>query len=123
MCIRDRIKLDVLIDQLEQEYPDKKYSFKGIADYDEFSHAINQVVESNKIHFIVMGTESTKGVKEVVFGTHTQKVIQKVDCPILVVPKGVVFKGFKKILFTLDIEDKFNPSVIKPLISLMDKHK
>ncbi|MBK5192120.1 MAG: universal stress protein [Flavobacteriaceae bacterium] len=123
LLLNKKIKLDVLIDQLEQKYQDKKYRFKGIADYDEFSHAINQVVELNKINFIVMGTEGSKGVKEVVFGTHTQKVIQKVDCPILVVPKGVVFKGFKKILLTLDTEDKFNPSAIKPLISLMAKHK
>jgi len=123
LLLNKKIKLDVLIDQLEEKYQDKKYRFKGIADYDEFTVAINQVVESNKIHFIIMGTEGTKGLKEMVFGTHTQKVIQKVDCPILVVPKGVVFKGFKKILFTLDTEDKFNPSVIKPLISLMANHK
>lgn len=123
LLLNKKIKLDVLIDQLEQEYQDKKYRFKGIADYDEFSHAINQAVELNKINFIVMGTEGTKGVKEVVFGTHTQKVIRKADCPILVVPKGIAFKGFKKILLTLDYDHTFNPSVIKPLISLMAKHK
>jgi len=123
LLLNKKIKLDVLIDQLEQEYQDKKYRFKGIADYDEFTNAINQVVELNKINFIIMGTEGTKGVKEVVFGTHTQKVIRKVDCPIMVVPKGIVFKGFKKILLTLDYDHKFNPSVIKPLIRLMDKHK
>ena len=123
LLLNKKIKLDVLIDQLEQKYQDKKYRFKGIADYDEFSDAINQVVELNKINFIVMGTQGTKGMKEMVFGTHTQKVIRKVDCPILVVPIGVVFKGFKKILLTLDTEDKFDPSAIKPLISLMAKHK
>jgi len=121
LLLKKKIKLDVLIDQLKEEYRDKKYRFKGIADYDEFTDAINQVVELNKINFIVMGTEGTKGVKEVVFGTHTQKVIRKVDCPILVVPKGNVFKGFKKILLTLDYDYKFNPSVIKPLIRLMAK--
>ena len=123
LLLDKKIELDVLIDQLEQEYQDKNYSFKGIADYDEFTDAINQVVELNKINFIVMGTEGAKGMKEVVFGTHTQKVIRKVDCPRLVVPKGIVFKGFKKILLTLDTEDKFNPSALKPLISLMAKHK
>jgi len=123
LLLNKKIKLDVLIDQLEQEYQDKKYRFKGIADYDEFTDAINQVVELNQIDFIVMGTEGTKGVKEVIFGTHTQKVIRKVDCPILVVPKGIVFKGFEKILLTLDYDYEFNPSVIKPLIGLMAKHK
>ncbi len=123
LLLNKKIKLDVLIDQLKQEYQDKRYRFKGIADYDEFTDAINQVVELNEINFIVMGTEGTKGVKEVVFGTHTQKVIRKVDCPIMVVPKGIVFKGFKKILLTLDYDYKFNPSVNKPLIRLMAKHK
>ena len=51
LLLNKKIKLDVLIDQLEQEYQDKKYSFKGIADYDEFTDAINQVVELNKIDF------------------------------------------------------------------------
>jgi nucleotide-binding universal stress UspA family protein len=123
LLLDKKIKLDVLIDQLEQEYQGKNYSFKGIADYDELTDAINQVVESNKINFIVMGTEGTKGLKEMVFGTHTQEVIRKVDCPILVVPKGIVFKGFKKILLTLDHDDKFNPSAIEPLVRLIDKHK
>jgi len=123
LLLNKRIKLDVLIDQLEQEYQDKKYRFKGIADYDEFTDAITQVVESNKIDFIVMGTEGIKGLKEVVFGTHTQEVIRKVDCPILVVPKGVEFKSFEKILLTLDYDTKFNLSNIKPLIRLMAQHK
>jgi len=123
LLLNKKIKLEVLIDQLEQEYRNKKYKFKGIADYDEFTDAINQVVELNEINFIVMGTEGAKGVKELVFGTHTQNVIHKVDCPILVVPKGIVFKGFKKILLTLDYDYKFNLSVIKPLIRLMTKHK
>lgn len=123
LLLNKKIKLDVLIDQLKEEYQDKKYSFKGIADYDEFSHAINQAVELNKINLIVMGTQGTKGMKEMVFGTHTQKVIRKVDCPILVVPRGMGFKGLKKILLTLDYDHTFNPSLIKPLISLISKFK
>ena len=123
LLLNKKIKLGVLIDQLEQKFQNKKYSFKGITDYDDFTDAINQVVESNKINFIVMGTDGTKGLQEVVFGTHTQKVIRKVDCPILVVPKGIVFKGFNKILLTLDYDYKFNPSAIKPLIRLIAKHK
>lgn len=123
LLFNKKITLDVLIDQLEEKFTDKNFKFKAIADYDEFTKAINQVVELNKIDFIVMGTQGVKNVKEMVFGSHTQRVIREVDCPILVVPKGAVFKAFDKMLFTLDYDHKFNPSVIKPLIRLIAKHK
>lgn len=123
MLLSKKITLDVLIDQLEQKFSDKKFKFKAIADYDEFTKAINQVVQLNKINFIVMGTQGVKNVKERIFGSHTQRVIREVDCPILVVPKGAVLKGFDKMLFTLDYDDRFNPDNITPLISLIARHK
>lgn len=123
LLFKKKITLDVLIDQLEQKFSDKKFRFKAIANYDEFTKAINQVVELNEIDFIVMGTQGVKNVKEMVFGSHTQRVIREVDCPILVVPKGATSTAFDKMLFTLDYEDEFNPSVIKPLIRLIAKHK
>lgn len=123
MLLNKKITLDVLIDQLEQKFSDTKFKFKAIADYDDFTKAINQVVEINKIEFIVMGTQGVKNVKERIFGSHTQRVIREVDCPILVVPKGAVLKGFDKMLFTLDYDDRFNPGNIKPLINLIAKHE
>lgn len=123
LLFNKKITLDALMDQLEEKFTNKNFRFKAIADYDEFTKAINQVVELNKIDFIVMGTQGVKNVKEMVFGSHTQRVIREVDCPILVVPKGAVLKGFEKILFTLDYDDKFNPDIIKPLIRLIAKHK
>lgn len=123
LLLNKKITIDVLIDQLEEKFTDGNFKFKAIADYDEFTKAINQAVELNKIDFIVMGTQGIKNVKEMVFGSHTQRVIREVDCPILVVPKDAVFKAFDKMLFTLDYDDKFNPYVIKPLIRLIAKHK
>ena len=59
------------------------------------------IVEESKkeTDLIVLGRTGTNSVFEKVFGTTSTHVAQNAACPVLLVPKGTVFKGIKKILF------------------------
>jgi nucleotide-binding universal stress UspA family protein len=56
---------------------------------------------SEKMHpdFIVMGTKGASGIKEVLWGSNTAKVIEKTQHPVIAVPDGAVFDGIKKITY------------------------
>jgi nucleotide-binding universal stress UspA family protein len=56
---------------------------------------------SAKMHpdFIVMGTKGASGIKEVLLGSNTAKVIEQAQHPVIAVPDGALFHGIKKITY------------------------
>ncbi|MFD1094859.1 universal stress protein [Salegentibacter chungangensis] len=116
-------KLTDLIKELEVFSPGERFTFHGIADYDQFTDAIAQAVELNEIELIVMGTDGASGAKETIFGSHTLRVIRKVNSPILVVPINSEFEKPEKILFTIDYNTRFNKAFARSFKLLMDDPK
>lgn len=116
-------KLNILVEELKENYPDEHYTFHTLTDYDIFTDAIKQVVRSKNIDLIVMGTNGATGAAEVVFGSNTLNVIRKVDCPVVAIPQGFVFTAPKTILFTIDYSDHFVVEGIEPLMDILAKHK
>ncbi|MEO9021372.1 MAG: universal stress protein [Ginsengibacter sp.] len=57
-------------------------------------------VEHNHIDLIVMGTQGATGLKKVMIGSTTAKVMERSEVPILLVPEKFVWKKPGKILFT-----------------------
>ena len=101
-------KLDKLVLKLKAEFKNKSYNITPLVDYDVLTDAINQVKKSNDIDLVVMGTNGVTGASEVVFGSNTINVIRKVDCPILVIPKGFKYRTPKGILLPLDLSDSLS---------------
>ncbi len=59
---------------------------------------------------LVMGMTGASVSKERIVGSVSRVISQKANCPVLLVPKGANFKGFKHILFASDydsVEAKF----------------
>ena len=59
---------------------------------------------------LVMGMTGAGVSKERIFGSISREISEKANCPVLLIPKGVSFKGFKNILFASDydsVEAKF----------------
>lgn len=116
-------KLKSLIEELKELTSDQNYSFFPLTDYDVFTDAIQQVVDSKDIHLIIMGTNGATGAKEVIFGSNTLNVIHKVDCPIITVPKGYLFVKPKTVLYTIDYNNHFTTKGIQPLMDALIKFK
>lgn len=115
LILKNRKKLDELVKELKSQYSGEDYTFKTIADYNGFTAAIRQVIALEKIELIVMGSNGSKGAKEMIFGSHSLRVIHKVPAPVLVVPRDYLYNGLENILLGLDYDQVLIPSEIEPL--------
>jgi nucleotide-binding universal stress UspA family protein len=97
--------LEALIVKLQEKYPSKDYNFKALIDFDNFTDAINQAVNSRKIDLIIMGTNGATGAKETLFGSNTLTVMNQVKCPLIAVPEGYTFQKIKNILLSLNYQN------------------
>lgn len=61
--------------------------------------AVRDYVEKNGIDLIVIGSHGISGKSEYFIGSHTQKVVRTVRCPILVVKKAPEALDFRKVVF------------------------
>jgi nucleotide-binding universal stress UspA family protein len=83
---------------------------------------ILRLSKTGKTDMIVMGTTGEKGILEQLFGSVSINVAQKSSCPVMLVPGGVQFKGFKHVLFASDYESA-TITTLKQLIDFTKKFK
>jgi len=60
---------------------------------------ITRLSSSDQVDMIVLGTTGENGFLEKLFGSVSISVAQQSHCPVLLIPKGANFKGFKKVLY------------------------
>ncbi len=63
---------------------------------------IVDTIKKKQIDLVVMGTKGASGIKEILMGSNTSKVISKASCPVIAVPEKAVFQGIKKIVYATD---------------------
>jgi nucleotide-binding universal stress UspA family protein len=66
---------------------------------------VREQSEDENVDLIVMGTLGASGLKEMLVGSNTERVIRHATCPVLVIPEGTK---------TLDIKRIVVPSTLKP---------
>ncbi|MFB9056787.1 universal stress protein [Mariniflexile ostreae] len=113
-----KISIENLIADIEKKYENKKHTFQGIVDYDDFTDSINQNASINHIDLIVMGTKGASGLEKVLFGSNTVKVMQRCYAPVLAIPDGYKFKAWDVVAFTSSFKALYDPSDLRPLITL-----
>jgi nucleotide-binding universal stress UspA family protein len=65
----------------------------------------------------VMGTTGEHGLLGRLFGTVSTTVARRAECPVLLIPPGATFRGFKKILLASDYLST-DPAILEQLINL-----
>ena len=60
---------------------------------------IENFINEADVDFVVMGTKSAWGLNDILLGTTTDKLLRRVNCPVLSVNKVVPVESFKKIVF------------------------
>lgn len=78
---------------------------------------ILDLIEKHDIDLIIMGTKGAKGLKELFLRTNTAQIMQKVNCPIIIVPKGTIFKGLKRIAYATNYQ-KSDIIALKQVVEL-----
>jgi len=116
-------KLEALVNGLQTENKNEAYKFESLLDFDAFTDAIRQTIDTKNIDLIIMGTNGVTGTEEIVFGSNTLSVIRQIDCPVLAIPEGFKFDYLETILFTEFIQKKIDSTKMNSLFDIIEMHK
>ena len=116
-----KAQIDNLIKHLIVLHNNKSHEFISRVDYDNFIDAINQIVSTEHIDLIIMGTKGSSNVEKVLFGSNTIRVMQRGSCPVLSIPSNYKFKPLVHMAFTSNYHTKYNPKDLSPLIKLANQ--
>ncbi len=73
---------------------------------------ISRVMMKRKIDMIVMETKGAEGFRKAFSSTQTMKVIEIVNCPVVVVPPGFKFRNWDNIVFATDYRESDDQSIM-----------
>ncbi|WP_299100627.1 universal stress protein [uncultured Winogradskyella sp.] len=73
---------------------------------------VNDVAKEHNADLIVMGSHGVSGIKEVLVGSNTEKVVRHSDIPVLVVKHNPILFDFDNVVFASD----FTEEAIRPYL-------
>ncbi|RZJ70756.1 universal stress protein [Flavobacterium sp.] len=82
-------------------------------------NSILQIVKTDNIDYVVMGTKGASGVKETFLGTSTANVMTRTNAFVLGVPEDSTYTPIRKITFTTRFREKDLPA-LKQLLPLAE---
>ncbi|HVD98952.1 MAG TPA: universal stress protein [Cytophagaceae bacterium] len=74
---------------------------KGLLEYD-----VADLVNKLKIDLVVTGTSGAKGLEAFLFETNSERIFEKVSCPVLIIPAEASYHGIHKIMYATDFQYK-----------------
>lgn len=82
--------------------------------------SIMEMIDAHQADLIVMGTKGASGLKEILIGSNTVKVLARTTAPVLVVPELALFDQFldtgrNKIVLATDLDEVNNESALELL--------
>lgn len=88
-----------------------RYRSSSIRIVTSYSHGdlidvVSNYIEDENIFLIVMGSQGADGMKELLFGSNTQKIVRHAHRPVLVVKSEPVNTEFKSIIFASDFREE-----------------
>lgn len=87
---------DLIADQYSPLECETTFQVGGIVE------TIEKLIEENNIDLVVMGTRGATGLEKILFGSNTTKVIEKVKCPVLAIPRDAPFETPMRIVYATD---------------------
>ena len=109
-----------IIAAVKEKYNNERHDFFSIVDYDNFIDGINQICLAREVDMIIMGTEGAAGAQKMLFGSHTARVMQRCNTPVLAIPNGCTFKGIDRIAFTSNYLSLYKQEELQPLIDISE---
>jgi nucleotide-binding universal stress UspA family protein len=74
---------------------------------------VNEIANEHQANLIVMGSHGASGVKEVLIGSNTEKVVRSSNIPVLVIKHNPILLDFENAVFASDFSD----DAIKPYLN------
>lgn len=114
-------KLKKKITHLEERYKKEDYTFTALVDYDVFTDAIKQAVKSYAIDCILMGSNGQSNFIERLFGSHSTRVVRKVDCPVFIIPDNYIYVPIHNVLLVLDEKNVYSTYIFDKAFKILDR--
>ena len=73
---------------------------------------VSEVAKQHDVDLIIMGSHGASGLKEVLVGSNTEKVVRHSGIPVLVVKENPILTDFENVVFASD----FSEEAIKPYL-------
>lgn len=108
--VREKKKMEAL-------FPSLDLNIEVISKYGDTTTVINNLADDKDVDFVVMGTKGASGIKEVLLGSVTADVIQKVVRPLIAVPDRCSFTGYEKMGFAADLREIKNHDCLIPMVN------
>lgn len=86
--------------------------------YGSVESQIIDYTKENEYDLVVIGIKGLHDAFERFVGSTTVQIMEKVPCPVLVIPKEASYQGFKKVVYATDYQEE-DKIALKQLISLM----
>jgi nucleotide-binding universal stress UspA family protein len=91
-----------LKEKITECLPNPKHEFKMLSAFGVLSDEVNDLVNSEDIDIVVMGTRGKTNDRKITFGTNTVQVMKYVQCPVLAVPEDYEYHEPREVLFPSD---------------------
>ncbi|WP_299107161.1 universal stress protein [uncultured Winogradskyella sp.] len=67
---------------------------------------VNDVATEHNASLIIMGSQGASGLKEVLIGSNTEKVVRHSDVPVLVIKHNPILLDFENVVFACDFSEE-----------------
>lgn len=82
---------------------DYKPEINCINDFGKLSVVAKRVVKEKMVDLVIMGSHRSTGLGRFLFGSHTYKVLDDVNCPVLFVPERLKFTEIRSMAYATDL--------------------
>jgi nucleotide-binding universal stress UspA family protein len=101
----------------KDDYPN--HTFFMVSQFNNILGAIKDIVEKQDIEMIVMGTKGTTNAGDLIYGSNTVLVMEKIrTCPVMAIPAEANYKEPKEIVFPTDYKTHFKRRELQYLIEI-----
>ncbi|WP_445735680.1 universal stress protein [Mariniflexile sp.] len=102
-----------------EDLKDKDY-LQGIkifehVEFDEIFKGVFHVCKKQHIDLVIMGSNGASGLKEMLIGSNTEKVVRTCETPVMVIKKGHGIFNPKNFVFASDFRDECKPTFEKAI--------
>lgn len=107
-------------EQITRLVEDPKYKdidLEGEVEVGNPYESISRTITDQKVDLVVMGTQGSSGIEEVLVGSNTEKVVRRAHCPVLTVKDAVEVDSIKNIVFATNMRDA-DENLVKELVKL-----
>lgn len=112
-------ELDGVVERVKSSFANPGHTFETFPVYGFLADVIDQIAEEKEAELVIMGTKGASGIKEIVLGSNTARVIGHSVYPLLVIPENAVYTPIKEVAFFTDYDYYFEKSELKPLTGLL----